>query len=162
MTEEESLTAALLEVERRGWDSLCDGSGAEFYGALMTDDALMVLAHGAVLDRTGVVASLVDAPRWRTFELADVRLVRTGADTAALVYRARAYRDGPDTPFEARMSSVYVRTPGAWRLTLYQQTPVPAPVDQPSSTGAGTVARWARSSPQARARSSSPGSSGPS
>ncbi len=36
----------LLTLERRGWDSLCDGTGGEFYGGPMTDDGVMVLAHG--------------------------------------------------------------------------------------------------------------------
>ncbi|MEE6271790.1 nuclear transport factor 2 family protein [Georgenia sp. MJ206] len=132
MAEDEQLTSALLAVERRGWDSLCDGSGAELYGALMTAEAVMVLAHGVVLDRAGVVASLADAPRWRTYELDDVRLVPVGADAAALVYTARAYRDG-EPPFESLMSSTYVRAGGAWRLALYQQTPLPSPTDGSSS-----------------------------
>ena len=33
------LQATLLDVERRGWDSLCDSTGAEFYGKIMTKDA---------------------------------------------------------------------------------------------------------------------------
>ena len=28
----------LLEIEREGWDSLCDGTGADFYGRVMTDE----------------------------------------------------------------------------------------------------------------------------
>src|SRR5699024_11517843 len=31
----------LVRLERRGWDSLCDGTGGSYYGALMTDDGLM-------------------------------------------------------------------------------------------------------------------------
>jgi hypothetical protein len=113
----------LLAVERRGWDSLCDGTGADFYGSLMTDDALMVLAHGMILDRAAVVESLGAAPPWQQYELSDARLVVIGSDATALVYSARADRVGQS--FVALMSSIYRQDEDGWRLALYQQTVVP-------------------------------------
>lgn len=118
----EQLTASLLDLERRGWDALCDGTGSAFYGALMTDDALMVLATGQVMTRDEVVAALASAPRWDTYDLADVRLVMAGAG-AALVYTATAGRQGA-ADVVAAMSSVYVAADEGWRLVLYTQTPV--------------------------------------
>jgi hypothetical protein len=115
----------LLTLERRGWDSLCDGTGGEFYGGLMTDDGVMVLAHGFALPRDAVVASLGDAPPWAGYEIRDPRLVALGDDATALVYTGQAWRDG-EPVFEALMSSVYVRRDEGWRLALYQQTPIPA------------------------------------
>lgn len=117
----------LLELEHQGWQSLCDSTGAEFYGSVMTDDGVMVLAHGAVLDREAVVASLGDAPPWRTYEIADERLVELGDRDAILVYTGRAYRDDDEPAFVALMSSVYTRRDDGWKLALYQQTPVPQP-----------------------------------
>ncbi|KII00502.1 hypothetical protein LP52_01400 [Streptomonospora alba] len=122
----DDLQGELLELEHRGWRSLCDGTGADFYGSLMTADGLMVLAHGQAFDRATVVASLNEAPTWSGYEIDDVRLVAVGPDEAALVYRARAHRGSADSEFVALMSSVYTRRDGAWRLALYQQTPVPA------------------------------------
>lgn len=119
------LTTRLLELERRGWDSLCDGTGAVFYGDLMTEDGVMVLANGVVMDRETVVASLEHAPAWRTYDIGDARLVDAGPDGVALVYVGTAYRDGDAPAFVGLMSSVYVRRDGRWRLALYQQTPVP-------------------------------------
>ena len=116
--------ASLTALERRGWDALCSGDGGDFYGDLMTDDAVMVLVNGAVLDREAVIASLADAPPWDEYELSDLRRVRTGQDSAAVVYRARATRAGAP-PFEALMASTYRRVDGRVRLTLYQQTPLP-------------------------------------
>lgn len=115
----------LLRLEHAGWTALSDGSGGEFYGSVMIDDAVMVLADGSVLDRDGVVASLDDAPAWSAYEITDERLVEMGPDAAAFVYRGRAFRASGGPPFDALMSSVYVRTGGRWRLALYQQTPVP-------------------------------------
>ena len=52
----------LERLERAGWDALCAGTGSDYYGRLMTEDGVMVLAHGAVLDRDAVAASLDEAP----------------------------------------------------------------------------------------------------
>ncbi len=120
----DELRDTLEGLERAGWDALCAGAGAHFYGDLMTTDGAMVLANGALMNRDEVVTSLRDAPAWDGYELRDVRLVTTGQDGAALVYRATARRAGsPD--FVAAMSSVYVRINGRWRLALYTQTPLP-------------------------------------
>ena len=114
----------LLDLEHQGWRSLCDGTGAQFYGSVMTEDGVMVLANGAVFDRPTVVASLNDAPTWDEYEIVDERLVRLGGDQAILVYTGRATRGGDEPEFVALMSSVYTRHDGTWRLALYQQTPV--------------------------------------
>ncbi len=121
----EDLIDELLTLERRGWNSLCAGTGADFYGSTMAANGVMILSHGFVLDRGQVVASLNDAPPWRDYEISDERLIRAGADSAILVYTARAYRQGTEPEFEALMSSVYVRSHGGWRLALYQQTTIP-------------------------------------
>jgi hypothetical protein len=115
---------ALLELEHAGWRSLSDGTGDEFYGHLMADGALMVLANGAVMDRAAVTSALSQSPRWSRYEIADARVVDIGPDTAALVYRGTGWREGADEPFVGAMSSVYHRTDTGWRLALYQQTAV--------------------------------------
>ena len=51
MTENTVVRHVLLELERAGWDSLCNQTGSEYYGELMLPNALMVLANGRVLDR---------------------------------------------------------------------------------------------------------------
>ncbi|MDO5052548.1 MAG: nuclear transport factor 2 family protein [Pseudoclavibacter sp.] len=115
----------VLELEHRGWAALCRGDGGGFYGRLMAPDAVMVLAHGFVLDREAVVASLDGAPPWERYEITGERAVPLGPDAVALVYTARAWRG--ESCFQALMSSSYRRDEhGAWRLALYQQTPLPA------------------------------------
>jgi hypothetical protein len=121
---DEQLLDELLDIERAGWQSLCESTGDRFYGDLMTDDAVMVLANGAVMDRAAVTAALGQAPPWRRFDLADSRVISAGRDTAALVYVGTAERDGAEEPFVGAMSSVYHRVDGRWRLVLYQQTAV--------------------------------------
>lgn len=114
---------ALRALEHRGWESLTRHEGGRFYGALMTADAVMILVNGTVLDRETIAATLDDSPAWSAFTLEDARLVPTGEDSAALVYRATAARDGEE-PFVALMSSHYTLVDGRPALTLYQQTTV--------------------------------------
>lgn len=111
----------LLDLERRGWDSLCDGTGADVYGDLMTDDGLMLLVGAGVMDRATVIRSLADSPTWDDYAITDERVVDLGEHAAALVYVGTAHR-GDEAPFRAAMASTYVREDGAWRLALYQQT----------------------------------------
>ncbi|WP_437583059.1 DUF4440 domain-containing protein [Paramicrobacterium sp. CJ85] len=113
----------LLALEHDGWRSLCDGTGADFYGRLMITDGVMVLAGGFSLDRASVIASLVDAPTWDTYRIDDERVISIATDVFAITYIGRASR-GDEPEFAAAMSSTYVRVDGEWRLALYQQTPV--------------------------------------
>lgn len=114
----------LMDLEHQGWKSLCNSTGADFYGQIMASDGVMVLAHGEVFDRQAVIDSLNEAPPWRTYDIADERLIAATDDHAILVYTGRAYRDEDELAFVALMSSVYTRQDGTWRLALYQQTPV--------------------------------------
>lgn len=118
-----SLLEEILAIENDGWRALCDGTAATFYPRLMTDDAVMVLADGSVMDRHTVARALSQAPPWRTYQLSDHRVIDAG-DVVVLVYLGTAYRKGEDEPFVAAMSSVYRRVEDTWRLVLYQQTAV--------------------------------------
>lgn len=114
----------LLALEHDGWKALCDGTAAQFYGDLMSADALMVLANGTTMDRTEVSTALAQAPPWLRYEITDPRVVAIGPDAAALVYTGRAWREDSGEPFVGAMSSVYHRSQSGWRLALYQQTVV--------------------------------------
>ena len=112
----------MLALEHGGWRSLCEGTGDRFYGDVMTEDALMVLANGAVMDRPTVVSALGQSPPWARYAIDDVRVITIAPDAAALVYTGTGWRDGEDEPFVGAMSSVYHRTDDGWKLALYQQT----------------------------------------
>jgi hypothetical protein len=111
----------LIELEHAGWRSLQDGSGSEFYGSIMTEGALMVLANGSVMNRDDVIASLDGAPPWDHYEIADLRSVAVRDGVVALVYTGTGHRG--DMTFVGVMTSVYVSDGERWRLALYQQTP---------------------------------------
>jgi hypothetical protein len=114
----------LLELERAGWRSLCDRTGADFYGSLMTEDGRMVLANGVVMSRSAVIDSLADAPPWSSYTIDDPVVTTLSDDVAALVYTGTGHRDGGED-FTGIMTSVYVRYDSGWKLAHYQQTPKP-------------------------------------
>jgi hypothetical protein len=119
----DELLETLDALERKGWAALCDGTASAYYGEVMTSDGVMVLANGSAMTRDQVVTALRNAPAWDDYEMSEVRLVTTGRDGAAIVYRGAAHRDG-EVAFVGTMTSVYVEVNGAWRLALYTQTPV--------------------------------------
>ena len=113
----------ILELERSGWQSLCDGTGDEFYGSIMTEDGRMVLANGAVMTRSDVAEALRQAPPWKSFDIDDPRITAIADDVVVLVYTGTGHRDEGDS-ISAVMSSVYVRGSTGWKLAHYQQTPL--------------------------------------
>ena len=121
---DDQLLATLLDFERQGWAALSNGTGDQFYGRVMTEDALMIMANGQVMTRAEVIGALAGAPAWSSFDLSDERLVKTGDDGAALIYTGSATRDPNSPAFVAAMASTYVRVDGEWKLALYVQTPV--------------------------------------
>ena len=118
----DSLQVELTTLEERGWQALSEGTGAEFYDAFLTDDALMVLPIG-VLDRSAAVAAMRDAPPWTTYALSDVQVVSLGDKTAMLVYKMTAQREG-QPEYRALMSTTYERIEDEWLVKLHQQTPI--------------------------------------
>ena len=114
----------LIELERSGWESLCDGSGGDFYASVMTDAALMILADGMTMTRDQVSEALRYAPPWASFTIEEPRLLSVSDDVAILVYVGTGFRDEGDA-FTAAMSSTYIKEASGWRLALYQQTPMP-------------------------------------
>jgi len=111
----------LLELEHAGWRSLCDGTGSDVYGRLMSNEARMVLANGMIMTRSQVVESLADAPRWAGYEIDEPTVVRICDTVATLLYTGTGHRDGGDD-FTGVMASTYVRHDDGWKLALYQQT----------------------------------------
>jgi Domain of unknown function (DUF4440) len=121
------VTADLEALERRGWEALCSPEGAAFYDDLMADEGLMVFPD-LVLDKPATLRAIAEGPPWRSFLLADVRVLDAATDSGIVTYRAVASRGGQE-PYRALMTSVYARRAGRWRLLLHQQTPSPASGD---------------------------------
>lgn len=120
----------LLELEHQGWRSLCDGTGSDFYGSIMAEAGMMLLASGLSLNRSQVISALADAALWERYEIIEPRLLALSGDASTLLYTGTAFRT-EEEPFVALMASTYVRRAGVWKIALYQQTAVET--EQPRS-----------------------------
>ena len=116
--------AELLDLERRGWRALATSgdAAAAFYREVLAARVLFLLPGGMVIDDRAQIIEAMSGPPWSTFELAEERVVPLGADGGLVAYRARARRQ--DVDYEALFASTYVRSGGAWKLAVHQQTPI--------------------------------------
>ena len=94
-----------FEHERGTSSSLADSLSAIALFATASHPPY-VLANGSVMNRAEVTAARAEAPPWQRYEISDARLIDVGADTAALVYTGKGWREGADLPFVGAMSSV--------------------------------------------------------
>jgi hypothetical protein len=123
-TSEASTSSELVELERSAWTALATSGevAAQFYERVLSDDVLMLLPGGMVIDdRAEVIESMRGAP-WDGFELADERVLQLDDDCAIVAYRATARRK--DVEYTGLFNSTYVRRSGEWHLALHQQTPL--------------------------------------
>src|SRR5262245_64614429 len=109
-----------LVLEERFWSE-----GAAFYRANLDDPCLCAFPELAgLLSREQVASSVPDGSRWKELVIEPQGYRSLGEGAAVLTYRARAKRaDG--TPYEALVSSAYVRRGDGWKLAFHQQTPLP-------------------------------------
>ena len=108
----------LLAIERSLWL----GGRADYRSAL-DDDCLLAFTTMAGVSSRDEVADQADASRWRDFDIDVEDFLQPTDDVAMVTYRASAVR-GAGEPYEARVSSGYVRRDGAWKLMFHQQTPL--------------------------------------
>jgi hypothetical protein len=118
----QELEETLVSLEDQAWQSLSQGTGADFYRQNLTPDAVMVFPFG-VLDRDAAIEAIAAASPWSTYAIADTRVTALTHGSAILTYRARAQRAGQE-PYAARMSTAFVKHEGVWKTAFHQQTPL--------------------------------------
>jgi len=113
------MSAELWALEEQFWTG-----GHAFYDKHLASEAVMTFpAPAGILTREAILRSLLAAPRWRTVEMQERRVIALGAAAVALVYEAKAMRSPAGQAYRAFTSSVYRRRPGGWELVFHQQTP---------------------------------------
>ncbi len=110
----------LLAMERKLWS----GGKAE-YQRTLDDDCLVAFTEMAGVSSRDKIAAQADGARWNDVNLEVEGFLQPTQDVAFLTYRASAVRANAD-PYEARVSSSYVRRNGGWKMVFHQQTPLPA------------------------------------
>jgi ketosteroid isomerase-like protein len=113
-----SLQNELLDLEKRFWTG-----DAEFYRRHVADECLVAFTQMAgVMGKDAIASTVKDGQRWRDLNIDEDGFLPLG-DTAAIVtYHAKATR-ATGEPYEAVVSSGYVKHGGEWKLAFHQQTP---------------------------------------
>ena len=117
-----SLEESLVALEHQGWQALSEGTGADFYRACLTDNAVMVFP-GMVMNREQSIEAMEAAPPWESFQITEPTVVQLTDESAVLTYKATAQRAGQE-PYSALMTSAYVDQAGTWKMAFHQQTPL--------------------------------------
>jgi hypothetical protein len=122
---EAPMTDRLLELEEQGWRALSSPDPVKFCEEWLAGDAVLIVP-GMVIDRGTFLKALADEQPWARHHIEEPRVVQVTDDSAALVYRVTAQREG-QPEFAALMTSVYVKRADRWQLVLHQQTPMATP-----------------------------------
>ena len=114
----------LRELELEGWQAVAEYRACGFYSNRLTDDGLLVLPDGSVLDKwEAAVSALNGEETWTSYRIEDERMVLLSAGCAALTYTASA-QIFEEPEYRAVVTSVFVRRGDDWLIALRQETPV--------------------------------------
>jgi len=110
----------LLATERKLWSG-----GKTAYRHTLDGDCLVAFTEVAGVASRDSIAEQADGNRWHDLDVEVEGFLQPTDDVALLTYRASAVR-GDAEPYEALVSSGYVRRGGDWKLMFHQQTPLRA------------------------------------
>ena len=108
----------LISMEKRLWS----GGQSEYRNAL-DNDCLVAFTEMAGISSRDEIASQASASRWSDVDIDVDGLLRPTDDVAILTYHVHAVRE-KNVPYDAVVSSGYVRRDGAWKMMFHQQTPL--------------------------------------
>jgi hypothetical protein len=113
-----NLQSDLLAMEKKLWSG-----GKAAYERTLDDDCLIAFTEMAGVSSRDSIAEQADANRWQGLDIEVEGFLQPTEDVALLTYHASAVR-GKGEPYEARVSSGYVRRGGDWKMMFHQQTPL--------------------------------------
>ncbi len=108
----------LLAKEQKLWSG-----GKPEYRDTLDDDCLLAFTEMSGVSDRDAIASQADSSRWHDLDLEIEGFIQPTDDVAILTYHVNALRNR-DEPYEARVSSGYVKRDGGWKLMFHQQTPL--------------------------------------
>jgi ketosteroid isomerase-like protein len=113
------LSKDLFEIEKNFWTG-----DAAYYRRHLADDCMVVFTEMAGLKSKEEIASMIkDGMRWRKLDIKEKGLVELADGVALLSYQDSATR-ATGEPFEALVSSAYVKRNGEWKMAFHHQTPL--------------------------------------
>lgn len=117
-----SVLQETLTLEKQVWDALVAGD-READESLLTLDFLGVYPTGFAT-RADHSEQLAGTPQFKDFSITQARVIEINSDTRMLAYKARFRRPWPDAPTEEMyVSSLWIRSDGAWLNRFSQDTP---------------------------------------
>ena len=109
----------LYEIEKNFWTG-----DTRYYRENLAEKCMVVFTEMAGLKTREEVASMITDPqRWQDLRLTDQNAIDLADGAVLLSYRATARRENGE-PYEARVSTVYVKEQGRWKMAFHQQTPL--------------------------------------
>jgi len=115
----------LMKLEEQGWKALSseENVAKEFYGSILTDDAVMLFPAGMSIEGKENILRSIGSQPWKSFQLQAPRVISLSEGAAVIVYKVTAQRED-SKQYVALISSTYALHEGKWKLVLHQQTPV--------------------------------------
>ncbi|MDO9412013.1 MAG: DUF4440 domain-containing protein [Pseudolabrys sp.] len=111
----------LLALEQKFWTG-----DADFYRQNLDDTCLVAFTEmSGAFTRNEIAATIKGGDRWRDVKLSPEAVVEPIAGMAFITYRAHAERANGE-PYNALVSSGYVRRGKDWKMAFHQQTPLEA------------------------------------
>jgi len=104
------------ELERRFWTA-----GLKFYERHLDPECLMAFPGMGVMRSVEILASLKDARRWTSVDMADRVIARPSETILVLAYRATGHRN-ESAPYHVVCTSTYHAVGSVWKLVQHQQT----------------------------------------
>jgi hypothetical protein len=115
------LSNELFDLEKNFWTG-----NSDFYRQHLADDCMVVFSEMAgLLSKEEIASQIKDGTRWHNVDIREKGLVELADDVALLSYEAHATRANGE-PFQALVSSAYVKKNGGWKMAFHQQTPLPS------------------------------------
>jgi hypothetical protein len=115
-----SLQNDLLAKERTLWSG-----GAPAYRNALDGDCLIAFTEMAGVQSRDAIADMAGkGERWHDVDIEVEGLLNPTPDVTLLTYRVSALKGKSTEPYNARVSSGYVRRDGDWRMMFHQQTPL--------------------------------------
>jgi hypothetical protein len=103
-------------------ESLWSGGPSE-YRRTLDGDCLVAFTEMAGVEPREKIAGMVgQGARWHDVDIEVEGFLQPTDDVTILTYKVHAVRE--NKPYDARVSSGYVRRDGDWRMMFHQQTPL--------------------------------------
>ena len=110
----------LLELEKGFWTL-----GESYFRANADKECLVAFPGMAkAMSNADLAATAIDTNRWRDLTIDLKGIVEPGSDVVMLTYEAHATRASGE-PYNALVSSGYVRRANGWKMMFHAQSPLP-------------------------------------